>query len=100
MYNNNDDSYKEKEFITATVMSIVSSIDAQIEVNDERYEALQKTLRFEVCEEAYGGSDGEGSYDPERAARIVELQGQLRVAIVTHYALHDERDSVLHMQWW
>ncbi len=74
MYNNNDDSNNnnnsdnEKEFITATVMSIVSSIDAQLAVNDERFGALQKTLRFEVCEEAYGGSGGEGSYDPERRA--------------------------------
>ncbi len=102
MYNNNNDSNNNNSDnnITATIMSIVSSIDAQIAVNDERFEALQKTLRFEVCEEAYGGSDGEGSYDPERAARIVELQGQLRVSVVTNYALYDERESVLHMQWW
>jgi hypothetical protein len=100
MYNNDDsNSDNEKKFITATVMSIVSSIDAQLAVNDERFSALQKSLRFEVCEEAYG-SGGEGSYDPERAARIVGLQGQLRVVVVTNYALYDERESVLLMQWW
>ena len=92
-----NDSNNNNNIITTTIMSIVSSIDAQLAVNDERFRALKKTLRFEVCEEAYGG---EGSYDPERAARIIGLQAQLRVVVVSDDALHDERESVLLLQWW
>jgi hypothetical protein len=62
--------------------------------------ALQSTQEdpaLRPCEEAYGG---EGSYDPERAARIIGLQPQLRVVVVSDDSLYDERESVLLLQWW